>query len=990
MSSTLKGGNKMGRGRHAHLVLAAVLVLALAVPAAAQLQTGDIYGTTVDEQKQPLPGVTVTLTSSVSAPQVQQSGSDGRFRFLKLYPGKYSLKADLQGFSPVEVSAIDVRVGANTDVQVTLSGAIKDVITVTGESPLLDERKTNLGANVGAADLNRVPTARDPWSLLSQAPGVVVDRVNVGGNESGQQSNFLGVGSGACDNTFAVDGVILTDMNAVGGSATYFDFGAFEEVQFTVSSADVTVQTSGVTINQVTKRGTNEWRGSGRFLRTDGAWQAKPQDTNGNRIDKVDEYGADVGGPLWKDHLWIWGSYGRSKIGNLVPSTENTSQLDATKLEDTNVKMNFQMGAQDSGVLHYWTNDKLKFGRNAGPDHAPESTLDQTTPSDIYKVEDTIIPNANLVFTGLWSRDNGKFTLTPEGGLNADIFVDENGVIRGSNFDFKQDAVIDQYKADGSYFFNLGSTSNELKFGGSFRQQENRSGTVWPGGKKVVAGNTVGLDDGFDQVIFYRNRTVGIQGNYGAGWAQDTLTHDRWTINAGVRYDRQYLKNLAASDPGNPLVPPASPDDPPLLPPLNFKGNDAGGFAWNTFEPRVGVTYALGKDRNTLLRGTYSRYAEQLGQLPLSTRVNPIGYGYAYFYFADANHNHRLDPSELSTLQFQYTYNIDPTNPAGPPPSINSRNLGPTLTDEVTFGIDQGFGPNFAVGINFIYRHIHDVPEVRALVVDEATGQTRVVTRNDYVHLDLPADDEHHDDYFETGTLPNGRSVTVPIYLLKDGLDFTGGTLYLNGDRTQDYKGVTVSFTRRLVNHWSAQGHFNYNDWTWHIGDQYKQFHDPTNLVSDGLGFPDGNDLYFEQSGGSGNKGDVLLGSKWSFGLYGLYQIAPEQPWGFNLAGSVNGRQGYISPPYVRDSGGTGSRRVQLAPIEEFRNDNIVTFDARLEKSFHIGDTELLLGIDGFNLLNKSYVLQRDRNVNDGDLANSVEERLSPRVVRIGATLRFR
>jgi hypothetical protein len=961
----------MGRGRHAHLALAAVLLLALAVPAAAQLQTGDIYGTTVDEQKQPLPGVTVTLTSSVSAPQVQQSGSDGKFRFLKLYPGKYSLKADLQGFSPVEVQEIDVRVGANTEVQVTLSGAIKDVITVTGESPLLDERRTNLGANVGAADLNRVPTARDPWSLLSQAPGVVVDRVNVGGNESGQQSNFLGVGSTTRDNTFSVDGVILTDMNAVGGSATYFDFGAFEEVQFTVSSADVTVQTSGVTVNQVTKRGTNEWRGSGRFLRTDGAWQAKPQDPNGNRIDKVDEYGADAGGPIVKDHLWIWGSYGRSSINNLVPSGSGGSQLDATKLKDTNFKMNFQLGTQDSGVLHYWTNDKLKNGRGAGPNTAPESTLNQTTPSDIYKVEDTFIPSANLVFNALWSRDNGKFTLTPQGGLNANIFVDENGVLRGSNFDFKQSAVIDQYRADGSYFFSTGAASNELKFGGSFRQQENHSGTVWPGGKKVVDGATLGYAPGIDQVIFYRNRTVGIQGNYGAGWVQDTVTKDRWTINAGVRYDKQDLKNLPASDPGNP-------EAQGLLPPLVFKGNDAGGFSWNTFEPRLGVTYAMGKDRSTLLRGTYSRYAEQLGQLPLSTRVNPIGYGYAYFYFADANHNHILDPSELSSLQFAYTYNIDPNNPAGLPPSINSRNLGPTLTDEVTVGVDQGFGPNFAMGFNLIYRHIHDVPELRALVVDES-GQVRQVTRADYVPNGTV-----------TGTLPNGQTSTVPVYTLRDGLNYTGGTLYLNGSRTEDYRGVNLSFTRRLVNRWSAQGHFNYNNWTWNVPSAYKQAHDPTNLVSDGLGFPDGNDIYFEQSGGSGNKGDVLLGAKWSFGLYSLYQIAPDHPWGFNIAGSLNGRQGYVSPPYIKNSGGTGSRRVQLAPIEEFRNDNVVTLDARIEKSFHIGETELLLGLDGFNLANKSYVLQRDRNVLDGTNANQVTERLSPRVVRLGATLRFR
>src|SRR5947199_1115931 len=413
----------MGRGRYAHLAIAAVLLLALAVPAAAQLQTGDVYGTTVDEQRQPLPGVTVTLTGSAGAPQVQQSGGDGRFRFVKLYPGKYSLKADLQGFSPVEVQEVDVRVGANTEVQVTLSAAVKDVITVTGESPLLDERKTNLGANVGAADLARVPTARDPCAPLSQAPGVVVDRVNVGGNESGQQSNFLGVGSGTRDNTFAVDGVILTDMNAVGGSATYFDFGAFEEVQFTVSSADVTVQTSGVTINQVTKRGTNEWRGNARYLDTDGSLQAKPALPNGNKIDKEEEYGLDIGGPLLQDHLWIWGSYGVSDIRNIAQGR----QLDQTKLEDYNFKLNFQTGPSNSGVLHYWTNNKLKEGRGAGPSREPGATHDQTTPQDIYKVEDTFLASSNWSITGLWSRDTGKFTLTPEAGFGPNIIVDADG-----------------------------------------------------------------------------------------------------------------------------------------------------------------------------------------------------------------------------------------------------------------------------------------------------------------------------------------------------------------------------------------------------------------------------------------------------------------------------------------------------------------------------------------------------------------------------------
>ncbi len=424
------------------------LLVALAGPALAQLQTGNLYGRVVGADGGALPGVTVTL-SGAGAPQVQVTDENGQFRFPGLYPGTYKLAAELQGFSTLEYPDVGIRIGSNTEIEMTLSGAVEDVITVTGESPLLDQRKTNQGTSVGADELDKVPTARDPWSLLSLAPGVLVDRFNVGGNESGQQSNFLGLGSGSRDNTYAVDGVILTDMNSVGDSATYFDFGAFEEVQLTVSSADVSVATSGVTINQVTKRGTNTWRGQARYLRTDGDLQSEPSIPNANQIKAVEEYGADIGGPLMKDHLWLWASYGESDIQNLVPGANpGTQQLDRTQLEDLNTKLNFQAGTRNSGVLHYWTNDKLKFGRGASPTRAPETTYNQTTPQDIYKLEDTFIAASNFYITGLFARDDGIFTLTPQGGLDADIFRDANGVLRGTNSDFAQTAIIDQARLD--------------------------------------------------------------------------------------------------------------------------------------------------------------------------------------------------------------------------------------------------------------------------------------------------------------------------------------------------------------------------------------------------------------------------------------------------------------------------------------------------------------------------------------------------------------
>src|SRR6185503_14723016 len=240
-----------------------------------------------------------------------------------------------------------------------------------------------------------------------------------------------------------------------------------------------------------------------------------------------------------------------------------------------------------------------------------------------------------------------------------------------------------------------------------------------------------------------------------------------------------------------------------------------------------------------------------------------------------------------------------------------------------------------------------------------------------------------------TGTLPDGSERTVPVYGLREDIVPTTGFFVTNGDSEHEYLGLTASFTKRLANRWSARGHVTWNDWKWKVGDETRFHDDPTNTVDDGLTASGGNDIYNEQSGGA--KADVFVGSKWQFGLNGLYQIAPERPWGFNIVGNLTGREGYASPPVFRTRRGEPGRVLaELSDsIDEFKDDDVVVLDGRIEKEFRTGDLSWLLGIDGFNLLNEDYVLQRDRR-EDLDSGNQVRERLSPRVFRLGVTLRFR
>jgi hypothetical protein len=961
--------------RRAVAILGVLAVLLVPAAALAQLHSGDIYGTVVDEQKQPLPGVTLTLTG-VGAPQTTQTDEHGAFRFTDLYPGQYAIKAEIEGFSSIEQSDIGVRIGSKVQLDLTASSAIKETITVTAEHLVINPREQNIGPALTPQDLEKIPTARDPWSLLRQAPGVQTDRVNVGGNESGQQSSFFVGGATSADNTFAVDGAIETDMAAVGGSAGYYDFGAYEEFQLITASTDVSIQTAGVTINQVTKRGSNTWKGDARYLKTDGSLQSKPstagypEDIVGNEIKGVEEYGFNLGGPVVKDHLWIWGSYGISDIQNILGVT---GQVDRTKLDDTNVKANFQVGG-NSGSLLYWDNDKRKFGRGAAFDRPPETTLDQTTPAERWKFEDTQIFGSNFSMSLLAATNEGGFTLHPKGG-DVNAFMDEQGINRGSYFVFDQTATIDQYKIDGAYFMSGAATNHELKFGGSYREQENDSLSTLPGdGTFVYACEGYGCEptdedgnflDNVELVEWIRHN-VAVTTKYKAAWLQDTITHDRWTLSAGVRWDKQNAHNDPVHDPGQPEVPNG------LFPEINFPGADAG-FDWTSIVPRVGVTYALGEKRQTLLRGTYSQYAAQLGQWVPNLIGTTSPYSYAYFYFTDANRNLRLDPDERDSLSYYYYYNVNTADPSASPNRVDP-DLKPYKTDEATFALQHAFGNNVGVSATFVWRQTKDLLEKRLLVFDDsAPGGVRVATTDDY---------ERDDDLVRY--LPDGREILVPSYSIVNG---TGGGFLTNGDRKIDYWGITLGVDKPMSNHWSLRGNFTYGDAKLKVGDQFRRFDDPTDIISLGFGlWGDSSDIYIDESYGTHKL--ALLNNRWSFNIAGIYEVAPDRPWGFNVGANFNGREGY---PFV-PANSASVHTIQVDPkLDDFRFNDLYDLDLRVDKPFTIGDVKLTAALSCFNVLNNQVVLERNpRAARDrADLPDSypVVSRLSPRVFRWGITV---
>ena len=960
-------------------VLLALVGMLIAPATFGQAVTGNVFGEVTSADGEALPGVTVTLETS--PPKTQTTNAQGQFRFLGIDPGAYDLTANLDGFGSVQYPEVAVSIGRNTSINLTLSPAVEETITVTSETPLLDERRLAQGAQITQTELEKIPTARDPWAILNQTPGVLVDRVNVGGNESGQQASFRAQGVSDDENDFLVDGISITDMRATGASPTYYDFDQFAEMQFSTGGTDVTKNTAGVGVNLVTKRGSNEFRGSARFYSTKAngyfggkAAQSQPNVTAsdlgdgqtgyaGAQIREIEDLGFEAGGAAVRDRLWLWGSWGQ----NDVQQNAASGTADDTILENQSLKVNAQFTQANSAVASWNNGDKQKFGRGASTTRPDITTWNQRGPSAIYRFEDTHVFSSNLFVTGTYSLGDFGFALAAKGGtgINAPQTYRENtGVWQDNYLSGFASGPNDEFKVDASYFFNTGSASHELKVGGRLRNYDSYSNFTWPGG------NAFTFNSGSTSFYAYkRGVATPTAMEYFSLWVQDTISFGNFTLNLGLRYDDQSGVNEQFTVDANPLA-------PDVLPALNYPGGSED-FNWESIVPRLGATYALGQDRSTLLRASFSQFADQLG-VGTVTRTNPAGEAYAYFTFDGDG----LSPYAGQPLTFSFANGFDPDNPASlVDPDVTDPGLDAPTTSELILAVEHALLPEFVVGLTATFRQVEDILETRTLVRENGTGTVRTLNRNDYASTGTA-----------TGTINNRNagggpySFAIPLFGELGGYSRTGGSFLTNGTREREYQGVAVNFTKRLANRWMLRGYVNYGDAEWQIDDTYLFNSDP-NLASGG-GDTDGQ-LYLTRSTGSG-KGERFLQSSWTANLNGMYQVAPDRPWGFNVSASIQAREGYPTP-YILDGFNTGdgiSRDINVVDdFDRFRLDDLTTIDLRLEKEFALSSAvNFTFGIDVFNVTNEGTELSRRREINTSQ-AFFLNDNVSPRIYRLGVRL---
>ena len=950
---------RLGMARLMTAFACALVALAIATPSSAQVSTGRIDASIADSTGAVLPGVTV----DISGPQDQSAVTDnlGEVHFLNLAPGTYSVSAKLTGFSDYLNKNVAVTTGGSVPLKVSLSVAgVATQVQVSADTPVVDTKKMGTSTNVSVEELQNIPSARDPWVVLQTVPGIIVDRVNVGGAESGQQSAYQAKGASGSDNTWNIDGVAVTDMAATGSTPTYYDFDMFQEMQVTTGGADITSTTPGVQLNMVLKSGSNTPHGSTRIYFENERMQSNNMPASlaaaiggksgkGNRTHQYKDFGFELGGPIVKNRLWLWGASGKTHVDIITL----TGGHDRTELQDTSVKATGQLSEAVRTNFTYFRGNKQKFGRGASATRPPETTYDQKGPTPVYKGEGNFVIGRSLFLSVKGAEQRGGFSLTAEGGPDKNWFVDDSGVYGGTVDTYVSKRPQHSFSVDGNSFRG----HHELKFGFGWRKAEVTSTDTYPGN------GIISYHVGYPDILALVKRDYAVKGDtvYMGGYVGDTWTRDRLTANFGVRWDRGASSLGAASVPASRAL----PNVLPALTATPLKN----AIVNRVVSPRVGFTYALTEDRKSLLRASYATFASQLGSGAAGT-ISTIQYSGIYYYAIDLNGNKSADVNELLLgLGNAGYYGFDPLNPTKQTTVNKIGKYASPLTQEIMFGGDRELAQNFGISGTFTYRYYNHFNWNSLIGVNSS-------------------------DYRQTGTLtgttdPIG-SFSTPFYALNAAkVPAGGGRSYEERlGYHQRYLGFEASAVKRLSNKWMARFGFSTNSHREYFKGA-DALDDPT--PSNGAPKRDGG-LVVTQTGGSGKSGIYMVLPRYQFIANGMYQ----GPWGINFGANWMLRQGYAEP-FFRSNVATGdplgsSKNVLITKdVGNFRLPAVSSLDVRLEKAFKIQRGTIALDLDVFNVGNVATVLgkQYDLRRTGPTGYNQVLEIMNPRILRLGARFTF-
>jgi len=882
------------------------LLLVLSTPATAQI-TGQIRGQVVDQEGNPLPGVTFVLTGQAlpGAQRTAVSGEGGGFLFGSLPVGSYTVSASLDGFRSQTVEGVRVNIDGVASLTFKMQmESFTEEMKVTGTAPIVDVASASVTTSYDEEFVVDLPTRGNFYDIMALAPAMSAPSegsaafTGYGGNVTSQQWNIDGLNLAAPEGGWLSINlnpsvIAETQLMGVGAGAEYGN-------------------TMGNVYNVVTKSGTKEFRGGLDFyyrsqnltgsnvnLDTQDLPDYRLNDPGGKFMtDHYYDARATLGGPVVRDKVWFFA--GIQYYDETATGPNNVADLPGTGIKTDRYDLKLTSQVTENQRLdvrgHYQTSDTVP-----APDMytALSNVMVTDLKTDLITVDYNAMVSANdllNVRAGAWTSKRDMASRT---GSTEEWFLDDLDVgpalNKGGVFWFK-DRKEEYTQADvtlSHYADQFLGGQHEFKFGVQYTAGEAR---------RTVGNSSFWWRQPAKYFKYYAFRWRVDPFIYGAnveslsGFISDSWKiGKRLTVDVGVRYDHQKGRI-------------------PDFPKLDVDGNPTGEtipgadmIDWKNWAPRIGFAWQPRGDGRTVVRGAIGLFWDG----PVSS---------AWYYPAPGR-----GPLELFWVYPAWGQIY--SQPTAPANELLDPNVKNPYTWQYSLAVEHQLGQDYAIGLQLTHKDTDDI--IGWQIMDDGVYQPFTWT-----------------DPFTGQQLELVDVITQPTRRKGNGPG--PGSLAPDANYYIDYRGAVLTFKKRYSDGWDLMASYTYSK-TEGINSR------PHDNGSLGQGLPG-----FTTDSGSDpndwvNAKHLLQGDRTH-----MFRVQSnvDVGWGVRLGGVLNIQSGR---PYLRLAqvvAPSGSAITITADASDgLRLPTQKIFDLGLQKTFALGGgVDLSVGVQVLNVFNEDAV----------------------------------
>jgi hypothetical protein len=726
--------------------MALCLLTAMTLGWAQSLAGGAIEGTVTDASGAVVPGAKITILNTANgAQQETTSSSEGLFQFPVLAAGTYDLTVSKDGFASVQQKSVQLSVGGKLNLPISISVSAKgESVTVTSEIPVIETTRTQVSSNVNERSIRELPVnGRNFIDFVLLTPGVARDVRTGDISFAGQRGTLNSLTIDGADNNNTFFGQ-TTGRTGSGRAPYQFSQDAVQEFQVNSNSYSAELgRAGGAVVNVITKSGTNSFHGTAFEFYRDQSLNANDPIAKQNAALRhqtmphkpkyhFNQFGGNLGGPIVKNKLFFFFDYDgqRNQQPNVVtyippaivsPTANQTTALAylAARSASYNKGLNqdtyltkVDLNAGKHQISGRW-NRQLFTGLNYengistnAIEHTGDSLVhtDTVTGSVTSTLNNSTINQARITF--LRDAEPGQAnSILPEAVVKQ---AGNTLLTVGRNSFSPRNTTIKHWQYADNLSWVYGR--HTVKFGGDLVQDKilnffpgNFSGAYVFNSLEDFGASLNGVSNStvsFSQAFAGANTTGPTTHPDMLQWAwfvqDDWRVTQKLTVNAGVRYDQQRVKQPNVQNPAA------------LAAGFNTRQIPIDE---NNFGPRVGFAYS--PTSKLVVRGGYGIFYGSTPSIMYGTAMSNNGINVGTLTF-----NGAAAPTYPNTLCGAPVANPSCAAPVGgiasaPSIYVFSNKFQNPMVKQGNVGVEYGFGKDWSVSLGYLYVGGDDLQRTR-------------------------------------------------------------------------------------------------------------------------------------------------------------------------------------------------------------------------------------------------------------------------------------